>query len=362
MKKRKNNERRYLLSGSVILLALCPVAALAEVTYGCQRGDSYTTDKGIQNENLPLMPPEINLNKDSPVGAVVYETDLSPFQFTCKGFVPRTGPALHAGAQYLSFRRFLESAGLKLQLIIQGKTWVPGTTPEFLNIGSPYPSDVPRTGTFPGGKVQIVVNTPVNKPVKVSVPQTNDIIEIRFAVDSGTGGVIAFGTDKRTWVNAIPACIGKTSVPAEIDLGRVITGGQGSLPSPRTFYIKPSFNRECEGFSDVGSWTGFALNLDIQFEVSNTVDLTPDRTRIRLKSRGNTGDVQDNGLQLVIKRNGAIPVKFNEWATVDPAISTINNPLNLPYSVSLEPVQGGDTTLAKPGKFSQQVTVKVRYE
>ncbi|EDS7590204.1 hypothetical protein AAQ05_005722 [Salmonella enterica subsp. diarizonae] len=151
-------------------------------------------------------------------------------------------------------------------------------------------------------------------------------------------------------------------MPAEIDLGRVITGGQGSLPSPRDFYIRPSFNRDCEGFSDINGWGGFALNLDIQFEVNNTGDLTSDHTRVRLKNKSNTDAVQDNGLLLVIKKDGAIPVKFNEWEKVNQAISTINNPLNLLYSASLEPVQGGDITSAKPGKFSQQVTVKVRYE
>ncbi|EHC0798103.1 hypothetical protein JT487_000507 [Salmonella enterica] len=360
MKKIKSNQRRYLLSGSVALLALCPVAALA-LGPGCQLGNEYKTDKGIQIINLPLAPAEINLNKDTAVGAVVYETALPPTQFTCKSYKGKNGPALHKGDKYDEWLGYLRKAGLEMRLAIQGNTWVPGA-PEYLAFSTPYTSEEPRTETFPGGTLQLVMSQKVSKPIHLSVPQANDLIEIRASEGAGRSNVIAFGSKNATWINAIPQCIGKTSVPAEIDLGRVITGGQGNLPPPRPFYIRPSFNGDCAGFSDISGWTGFALNLDIQFEVSNTVDLTPDHTRIRLKSGNNTGDAQDNGLQLVIKKDGATPVKFNEWEKVSEAISTDNNPLNLFYSASLEPVQGGDITSAKPGAFSQQVTVKVRYE
>ncbi|ELJ4793909.1 hypothetical protein RTR00_004357 [Salmonella enterica] len=360
MKKIKSNQRRYLLSGSITFLALLPVTALA-LGPGCQTGDSYTTDKGRQNIRLPLAPAEINLNKDTAVGTVVYEAELPHTQVTCRGF-PGRQPALHTGNGYDQWFSYLQQAGLEMQLTIPGKNpWVPGTTPEFLPFASPYTSSEPRTDTFPGGKLQLIMKKNMDKPIKVSIPQADNIIDIMVS-NTQAVNVVSFGSANSTWINAIPKCIGKTSVPAEIDLGRVITGGQGSLPSPRDFYIRPSFNRDCEGFSDINGWGGFALNLDIQFEVNNTGDLTSDHTRVRLKSKSNTDAVQDNGLLLVIKKDGAIPVKFNEWEKVNQAISTINNPLNLLYSASLEPVQGGDITSAKPGKFSQQVTVKVRYE
>lgn len=361
MKKMKNNERLYLLYPGCVLLAFCPAAALA-LGPGCQLGNSYTTDQGVQNTNLPLAPAEINLNKDSAVGDIVYETTLPSTQFTCKSFTGRGGPALHKGDQYDTWLRKLKEAGLEMRLALPGKApWVPGA-PEYLPFSTPYKSEEPRTETFPGGTLQLVVSQKLNKPIHLSVPQTNDLIEIRHSEGGGRSNTVAFGSENSTWINAIPKCIGKTSVPAEIDLGRVITGGQGSLPSPRPFYIKPSFNRECEGFSDISGWTGFALNLDIRFEVNNTGDLTPDHTRIRLKSKSTTDSVQDNGLMLVIKRDGAIPVKFNEWENVDQAISTTNTPLNLYYTASLEPVQGGDITLSKPGEFNQRVTVKVQYK
>ncbi|EIZ2110996.1 hypothetical protein MOQ95_005755 [Salmonella enterica] len=369
MKKRKSNQRRYLLSGSVALLVLCPVAALAKLTTGCQPGTSYTEDKGLQTINLPLAPAEITLNKDSTAGSVVFEAPLQTFKFTCIGYTGRGGPSLHKGGSYDSFLATLTKANLKLQLKINGKNaWVPGVTSEFLSVlpsGSDYAeSEKPETFDFPGGVFQLVLTKPVNRPVRVKLNPTSDIIAIYATQGSAGLNRVGIGTSNATKISAIPQCIGKTSVPAEVDLGRVITGGQGSLPSPRNFYIKPSFNRECAGLSDLSGeeWTGFALNLDIQFEVSNTGDLTPDHTRIRLKSENNTGDAQDNGLQLVIKKDGATPVKFNEWDKVNQAISIINNPLNLFYSASLEPVQGMDITQAKPGKFSQQVTVKVRYE
>lgn len=363
MKKIKNNQRLYLLSGSVTLLALCPALAMSTST-GCQTGLSYTEDKGVQTINLPLAPAEITLNKDSAPGSVVFEAPLQTFKFTCTGYPGRGGPSLHKGGNYDSFLSTLTKANLKLQLKIDGQNvWVPGN-PEFLSFASDYTESLkPKTGDFPGGVFQLVLTKPVNKPVRVSLPATSDIIAIYSNMGSPGYNRVGIGTSNSTWVSAIPQCIGKTSVPAEIDLGRVITGGQGSLPSPGAFYIRPSFNRGCEGLSDLTGkdWTGFALNLDIQFEVSNPGDLTSNHTRIRLKSKNNTGEAQYNGLQLVIKENGAIPVKFNEWKGVDQPISIINNPLNLFYSASLEPVQDGDITSAKPGKFSQQVTVKVRY-
>lgn len=365
MKKRKSNQRRYLLSGSVALLALCPVAALAKLTTGCQLGIYYTEDKGLQTTNLPLAPAEITLNKDSTAGSVVFEAPLQTFKFTCIGYAGRGGPSLHKGASYDSFLTTLTKANLKLQLKIDGKSaWVPGS-PEFLSFTPDYAESLkPETFNFPGGVFQLVLTKPVNRPVRVKLNPTSDIIAIYAAGGSAGTNRVGVGTSTATMISAIPQCIGKVSVPAEIDLGRVISGGQGSLPSPITFHIRPSFNRECAGLSDISGeeWTGFALNLDIQFEVSNSGDLTPDHTRIRLKSKNITGSVQDNGLQLVIKKNGAIPVKFNEWDKVNQSISIINNPLNLLYSASLEPVQGGGITSAKPGAFSQQVTVKVRYE
>lgn len=368
MKKRKNNQRRYLLSGSVALLALCPVAAQAAQAAqvaGCQTGSSYTENQNVDPINLPLAPAEINLNKDSTTGSVVFEAPLQSFKFTCAGYPSKGAPSLHKGGRYDSFLATLTKANLKLQLKIDGKSvWVPGS-PEFLPFTLDYTATlVPQTFDFPGGVFQLVLTGPVNKPVRVIVPPTSDIIAIYSNPGSNGKNRVGIGTSNATKISAIPQCIGKVSVPAEIDLGRVITGGQGSLPSPRNFLITPSFNRDCGNLDYLSGedWNGFALNLDIQFTVSNTSDLTAGDTRIRLKSNNNAGNPQYNGLQLVIKKGGATPVTFNKWDKADQAISIINNPLDLYYTASLESVQGGDITQAIPGKFSQQVTVKVRYE
>ncbi|EDQ5929605.1 hypothetical protein XY32_002772 [Salmonella enterica subsp. enterica] len=360
MKRKDNSRSLSLLAGCAGLLALAPVPVLAALTTGCQTGPSYTEDKGVQTIILPLAPPEITLNKDSAPGSIVFEAPLQTFKFTCVGYPGRGGPSLHKGGSYDAFLTLLTKANLKLQIKINGKgPWVPGS-PEFLPFTSDYTGAlVPKTDDFPTGVFQLVLTKPVDRPVRVSLPATSDIIAVYNGNGSSGNNRIGIGTSNSTWVSAIPQCIGKTSVPAEIDLGRVITGGQGGLPSARQFYIKPSFNQECGDFGDVGSWTGFALNLSIQFEVANAGDLTSGNKAINLK---NNGDTLNNGLQLVIKKNGASPVTFNKWEDIDQAISTTNNPLNLSYSASLESITPGSVSSTPTGKFSQQVTVKVRYK
>lgn len=373
MKKLWINGKLSLLAGGIILYALSPVPARAvELKAGCEQGTSYTGDKGQQNVNLQFAPPVLNLNKDIQQGEVVYQSPLPALTFTCKPIRPGdSGPVLVAGDGYVrNFYGILDKAGLQLRIVINGKNWVPWSNteripPEFFAFSTPYANDNLRTESFPGGTLQLVLRRPVDKPVKVSLPPTNDIVRIMHregAFPTG-GNYIGIGSSTHTWVNLIPKCIIKTTVPEAVDLGRVITGGQGSLPSPRTFYIKTSFNKDCEGFSDVSSWTGFALNLSIRFDVSNAEDLVPPgNTAIKLKSKADDGSLQNNGLILVIKKQGAIPVAFNKWVGVDEAISNTNSPMTLPYTASLEPVQGGNITSARPGKFSQQVTVKVAYQ
>ncbi|EKO1957991.1 hypothetical protein PZC96_002820 [Salmonella enterica] len=366
MVKQKNRLILRILSGCILVLLSLPVLAMSP---GCQEGSVYTGDKGVQNVNLPLAPAEINLNKDSVPGEVVYETDLIPFQFTCYSDSTSFGPVLATGNNFITtMNPILKQAGLRLRIEINGKTWYPwgqgvsGSTGEFMDFSTNYTAKGSRTEQFPGGKLQLILAEPVSKPVRVIIPKTDAVVLVIYGPGRKGSNYISIGSLNASRVSFIPQCIGRTEVPAVIDLGRVITGGPGSLPSPRSFYIKPSFNKECEGFSDISSWGGFALNLNIQFEVSNAGDLTPGNTGIRLKRKGSDGSFQDNGLILVIKKNGATPVEFNKWDYTGEAITINNNPLNLFYTASLAPLIPGNTSSALSGKFSQQVTVKVRYE
>ncbi|EEJ5471503.1 hypothetical protein AU693_004574 [Salmonella enterica subsp. diarizonae] len=360
MKKIKNNKIISLSAGIVctlILLALLPVSAFA-LGPGCQPGSEYTTDGGLQQLNLNLTPDKINLNKDTPVNSVIYETTLPTIQFTCYTDSTKFGPVIEKGARFTTvLNPALREAGLKLQLEINGEKWMPDEGAEYLAFPD-YTEKGSRTETATG-KLRLLLARPIDKPVKISVPATSDILEIKYGPGRKSNGYIALGTTNSTWIHYIPQCIGKTSVPAEVDLGRVITGGKGSLPLPRTFHIKPSFNSECAGFDTVNNWGGFALNLSIQFEVTNSVDLTSGGKGIKLKNKDSS---QDNGLMLVIKKDGAVPVTFNRWENISPAITASNSPLDCPYTASLEPVIPGTTSSAKTGSFSQQITVKVRYE
>ncbi|ECF3780429.1 hypothetical protein E3O66_16215 [Salmonella enterica subsp. enterica serovar Oslo] len=367
MKKLSKNGKLSLLAGGIILYALSPVPAMAA---GCEPGTTYTEGKGQQNVNLQFAPQVLNLNKDMNPGDVVYHSPLHSLKFTCQPIKSgSSGPALVSGDGYKGrFFSALDSANLKLQIVINGTTWTPWSNserpePEYLTFATPYPDDKPRTVDFPGGEIQLVLRKSLDSPVQVTIPKTDDIIRIIHRSGAFSNDYISIGTLNPTQVNLIPKCIIKTTVPEAVDLGRVITGGQGSLPSPRTFYIKTSFNEDCGGFSKVSEWTGFTLNYSIRFDVSNAEDLVPPgNTGIKLKSKADGDSLQNNGLILVIKEQGATPVAFNKWKGVDSALTNNNNPMTLPYTASLEPVQGGNITSARTGKFSQQVTVKVAYQ
>ncbi|EAO8184156.1 hypothetical protein AHV57_26300 [Salmonella enterica] len=364
MEKQKNRLILRILNGCI--LVLLPLPVLAAMSIGCQEGSVYTGDKGVQHVPMNILPAEIYLNKDTSPGEVVYETNLLPFKFTCNSDSTAFGPALMTGAGFTTVvYRELQKANLRVRILINGKTWYlygQGIyTPDSMEFSTHYSSPGIRTEDLPAGKLQLVLAKKVTNPLRVSVPASNDVLNLVYGPGRRTSQYIAFGSNASR-VNLIPQCIGKTEVPAEIDLGRVITGGPGSLPSPRSFYIRPSFNEGCEGFSDISSWGGFALNLNIQFEVGNAGDLTPGNTGIRLKRKVSDGSFQDNELKLVIKKGGAKPVEFNKWDYTEEAITINNNPLNLFYTASVEPLIPGKTSSALSGKFSQQVTVKVRYE
>lgn len=365
MKKIKNRREKSLLTGAtrisgLFILALLPLRAFA-LGPGCQAGTSYTVDKGIQTTLLRLVPEEINLNKDTGVDQVIYETDLPVINYTC--YIPDdyTGaglaPRLQTGNNFITTMQGpLTAAGLKVQLVINGKTWIPGSAGagEFFPIAPPYVTGGAMSGSVTG-KLQLVLTKKIDRPQQVYIQPASDVIDLTY----GRKGVnyIALGTANATRVSYIPECIGKTWVPDRIELGRVITGGKGSLPSPRTFNIRSYFDTGCTGFSDIQGWGKFALSLWIEFEATGA-QLTPDGEGIILKNDSH----EKNGLKLVIKKHGVYPVKFSDWNKHTTAITVSNNPLDIPYTAELQPVIPGNMSSLKKGSFSQQVTVRVRYE
>lgn len=358
--KKIMHKRRLSLWGGVMLL-LVPVlysgaARAAELPNGCQLGTTYTGDKGAEPANITV-PMKITLNKDTPEGSVVYEETLPPMKYVCKTFGPGVSPSIIGGDNFFKgFSSDLQKAGLKIEYTINGNGPFTPTGQDFYAIDH-YPQAGAQTysGTL-GGSFRLILNRKPDRPVNLVIARTGDILRLVYG-RIGTH-YVSFGTSNATQIYYVPKCIGKTSVPAAVDLGRVITGGKGSLPSPRNFYIKPSFNQDCEGIQDINSWQGFTLALDIQFSAAGDGKLSADGKGIILKNT----DGQENGLKLVIKEAGSTPVTFGKWSKIGPAISVATGPLNLNYTASLEPVTSGGTTSAVTGKFSQNVTVKVRYQ
>ncbi|HFW0075232.1 TPA: fimbrial protein [Salmonella enterica subsp. enterica serovar Saintpaul] len=359
MKKIMHKRRLSLWAGVMLLVPVLYSGAARALPNGCQTGTTYTGDKGMDVVNVQT-PVTITLNQNSPVNSVVYEAELPSTPYICYSSF-KTNPAIQVGKRFITdFLPALDKASLSIQYVIPG---VNGGNPFTPDGSTPYPigeydSHGFNSGTL-GGKYQLFMKKKPDGPVNVVVPPVSDILNLVYGRLGSN--FISFSTSTRTTVRLVPQCIGKVSVPAAVDLGRVITGGKGSLPSPRNFYINTSFNRECEGFSNIDKWGGFSLTLEIQFSDAGAdaaEKSSSGKTGIILKN----SDGQKNGLQLVIKEAGSTPVKFGEWSPVSPAITTSDLPLNLHYTASLEPVTPGGVTSAVTGAFSQDVAVKVRYQ
>ncbi|HDD2124255.1 TPA: hypothetical protein PAP86_004579 [Salmonella enterica] len=356
MKKIMHKRRLSLWAG--VMLLLVPVlysGAARALPYGCQTGTTYTGDKGAEAKNLPLVPQVITLNKDTPVNQVIYEKELPSIQYVCNTSSTNMQPTIQGGFGFFNnLVPELDKAGLKIQYIINKSAPFTPERTNSLPIDS-YSQAGINVKTL-AGKFQLILERKIDKPVNMVIPAVNDILNLTYG-RKGTN-YISFGTSNATQIYYVPKCIGKTSVPAAVDLGRVITGGKGSLPSPRNFYIKPSFNQDCDGLNDISTWDKFTLALEIQFSAAGGGTLSADGKGIILKNKDN----QENGLKLVIKEAGSTPVTFDSWSKIGPAISVANSPLNLHYTASLEPTTPGGVTSAVTGKFSQPVTVKVRYQ
>ncbi|HFW3921003.1 TPA: hypothetical protein ACIBLQ_004306 [Salmonella enterica subsp. enterica serovar Birkenhead] len=365
MKKIMHKRRLSLWAGVMLLSALALLPGVAQAAknpadfpVGCQFGseENYKNMTGPVPVTVRLFPEQINLNKDTPAG-VIYQTSLPPLDYTCN--VGSSSVYKLTLQQSDGFKGYLESqlnhAGLTVRFTINGKQFTLANNAQEVigTFGNPGFNSGQITGT-----VELLYDGSVKAPLDISFAPTKDIINLTAGLKVGPYSYLSLGTSNATQIYYVPKCIGKTSVPAAVDLGRVITGGKGSLPSPRNFYIKPSFNQDCDGLNDISTWDKFTLALEIQFSAAGGGKLSADGKGIVLKNNDN----QENGLKLVIKEAGSTPVTFDSWSKIGPAISVANSPLNLHYTASLEPATPGGVTSAVTGKFSQPVTVKVHYQ
>ncbi|EBQ4753462.1 hypothetical protein LE36_07800 [Salmonella enterica subsp. diarizonae] len=363
MKKIKNRREKSLLTGvasiaGLFILALRPLPALA-LDGGCQTGDNYMEDKTIQHSSLALIPSEINLNKDMSVNQMIYRVPLQSLTYTCyTGDTPDAkgkAPRMRRGGGSVAFINQLEKAGLRPELTINGQTWdLPNQ--EFFNIWPAFSqSENYRQTLTLSGELRLILTEHVAQPKRILIDKSDRIITI----DNGLtrSNYITLDTKNNTLVSYIPHCIGKVRVPTDIDLGRVITGGSGSIPSPRQFNITTSFNQDCAGFGNVKGWNGFTLPLFIQFEAPGG-KLTSGRNGILLENENK----EENGLILEIKpgAGGGAPVKFSDWNGINPSLTLTNNPLTTYYTAGLKSV--GPISSLKKGDFHQEITVKIRYE
>ena len=351
--------RTGLLATAWMLACLWSSPAPAQaLPFGCQLGATYTGDKGTQSVSNPMGPPVLNIAKDTPVGTTVYSGPLPPIPYVCQSgsaLSLRFGPTLVGAANFVNLHVLLQKAGLGLRLNFPNALpWIP-TAPDadvvtgyqvLPNYTKPYTA----VGGMLRGTLELFVEQRVTKPLQVLLPATPDLFQLVFGPGRSTDNKISIGMSSNTWVRVIPAqCLVTVAVPNTVNLGVAYVVDKLPMPPAMPFNVNVALNPDCDGFGDPSAWTGFTLPVDIMFDIPGTPV-----GAVTLPLKNDAGD--PNGLDLVIKRAGAIAVHFNQWegavslANVQPATS-------LPYTASL--VRNGAPM--KTGKFSQQVIVRVRY-
>lgn len=348
-----------MLAAAWLLVSLPPqVQAQTPPPLGCQYGDTYTGDKGIQYVNNPMAPPILNIVRNAPVGTVVFSHALPPIPYTCQSGSKASltyGPALGVNSNFTSIiQPKLKEAGLGLRLKFPGwPDFVPTADAATLNgyqilpnYAKPYS---PVSGTLTG-TLELFVAEPITKPMQIEIPATPALFNLIHGPGRAMNNNIAIGMSSTTVLRVLPAqCLVKVSVPNVIDLGIAYSTGNLPLPPPRNFNVNVALNPDCEGFGDPAGWGGFVLPLDIMF---NEPDAPVGNLAIALKN----GAGEPNGLNLVIKQAGAIAVPFNQWQSAV-SLTSVAPVKDIGYSASLE----RNGAPMKTGKFSRQVIVKIRY-
>lgn len=345
------------------LLGAASHALGAALTSGCQIGGTFDTSRptGPDSYVTTFTPAEIYLDKNTPVGQVVYETALPIIPWVCITTSPSRQPYMGSGGKMGSMIRSLQQAGLKLVLQINSyPEWTPSesNTDNFLTLSdvtyapqSPTNPTMTASGTL-HGKLKIVMVTPPTKPTRVLIAASPDLV----VLSSGLSilNVISIGSNRNTSVILLPRCIAKILTPGSIDLGRAYSVGNIPLPPAVNFTIHVDFDETCDGgfrIVDLGSLT---VPLQLRFQPEGNAALTTDAQRILL----NNTDGTPNGLALTIKESGVFPVTFNAWQySRQPSLTTSNNPLPLYYSAQL--TRSGAPMV--PGEFSQQITIQVTF-
>lgn len=344
------------------LLGAASHALGAALTSGCQPGPVFDTSR--PSGSVPLLaafaPLEIHLDKNTPVGQVVYENKLPIIPWTCITSIPRNQPYLGGGGKMASMVALLRQAGLKLVLQINSyPEWTPtGSTDDHLTFSDvTYAPQSPTNPTMTAsgkmsGTLKLVMVTPPTKPTRVFIPASPDLV----VVGSGVSilNVISIGSDNSTSVALVPKCIAKILTPGSIDLGRAYSVDRMPLPPTVPFTIHAEFDETCDGgfrLVDLGSLT---VPLQLRFQPEGNAALTTDAQHILL----NNTDGTPNGLALTIKESGVFPITFNAWQNSrHPSLTTSNHPLPLNYSAQL--TRSGAPMV--PGEFSQKITIQVTF-
>ncbi|WP_238891276.1 fimbrial protein [Achromobacter insuavis] len=332
---------------------------------GCSFGSTYVPGGGLAAFNQEFVPARLNMKRNSQVGEVVYSVPLPTIPWAC-GAPANTSygtPKLVTRNDYVVTANALDSASLGLRLVLNVGTWTVLANDAGVVIGKPWakrtpgvilPPNMPAQNGLLSGRLELFIVRAIDRPLSVNIPLGPGLFRIVPGGTFDSPDQIGIGsTLASTQAFLIPdACLVKVAVPNTVDLGIVYSLGNLPLPAPRSFNVNAAFDPGCEGFGDSSNWRGFILPLKITF---STPDAVVGDQAISLKN----SDGSANGLSLVLKQGGAIPVAFNREAETAPVslIAGVRPAMNLPYTA--EVVKNGAQIIT--GKFSQQVVVKVTY-
>lgn len=332
---------------------------------GCSFGSTYVPGGGLAEFNQEFVPARLNMKRNAQVGEIVYSVPLPNIPWAC-GAPDRTSygaPKLIARNDYVQTASALDSASLGLRLVLNVGTWTVLPNDAGVTIGRPwatrvpgvlFPPNMPAQNGVLSGRLELFIARAIDRPLSVNIPLGPGLFRI---IAGGTfisdDQILIGSTLASTQAFLIPGtCLVKVTVPNTVDLGIVYSLGNLPLPAPRSFNVNAAFDPGCEGFGDSSNWRGFILPLKITFSTPDAV--VGDQAISLTNSDGST-----NGLSLVLKQGGAIPVAFNREAETNPVslIAGVRPAMNLLYTA--EVVKNGAPLVT--GKFSQQVVVNVTY-
>ncbi|EFP3681043.1 hypothetical protein HPX80_004631 [Salmonella enterica] len=286
-------------------------------------------------------------------GDVLYTSPEYSISYSCRNdSVYTSAPALERLNDVQGILGNLWSAGLGIAIIFNGTTWKvssAGDSQYSPPIGPQY-----QQGTISGVfkfRIQLYVVRPITNPLRIDF---NPTTAFKIIYDRGKSGTPGISIPASGWkLQYIPACIGKVTLPATVNMGRIITGGPeytNKLVRQASFTITAKYNDSC-------SWSGAVTPPDLSaFDIKLNINFSP-----------LDGDLGDNNTSILIKNGLKLRIQdptsgYVQYNTPSPfyGLGGSTTFYSRTYTAWIRPVSNDSSTI-KTGSFSIPVAVSLTY-